>query len=72
MERRQRNIAFEMGQNLIIDEDRPVVLRTAMRDAMPHCDRLQLLGIAQPRPRGLERGSDVAYLLRSIGLIDQG
>ena len=43
VQRRQRHIAFELGQHLVVDQDRPVVVRAAMHDAMPDRDRLELL-----------------------------
>ena len=72
VKRRQRHIAFEIGQHLAVDQDGPVVIRAAMRDPMPDRDGLKVLRVTQPGSGRHERGPNIANLVRGIGLVDYG
>ena len=43
VQRRQRNVAFEPSEHVVVDQDRPVVFRAAVDHAMPDRDRSKLL-----------------------------
>ena len=59
VQRRERLIAFEVTEHRAIDQDRPVVFRAAMHDAMTDRDRLEFLRLAQPSRAGLQRRRDI-------------
>ena len=42
VKRRQRNVAFQSRQHVLIDPNRPVVVRAAVYDAMPDRNRIDL------------------------------
>jgi len=71
VKRRQRDVAFEIGEDGCVHQHRPVVARAAMHDPMPHGDRLQLLRLAQPGSCERKRGRRIAHALRRVGRIDQ-
>ena len=50
MQRRQRDVALELGEDGRVDEDRPVVFRSAVHDAVPDSDGPKLLRLAEPAP----------------------
>ena len=62
MQRRQRRVALEVREHLVVDHDRLVVSRSAMNDPMADGDRLELLRRAQPGSRDLQRGRNVVHL----------
>src|SRR5579863_4111136 len=45
---RKRNVTFKMIENAGVDQNRPVVCRTAVHDPMAYSDRLKVLGITEP------------------------
>ena len=59
MQRRQRNIALKLGQHGAVDEDRLVVIRAAMNDAMTDREKIELLRFTQPVANGLDCGGHV-------------
>ena len=71
MQRRERNIALEIGDHLGIHLDRTIVVRPAMNDAMTDGDQIEALCIPQPRPGRPHGGGDVWDAFRRIGLVDQ-
>ncbi len=71
MKRRQRNVAFQSRQYVLIDPDRPVVVRAAMHDAMPDRNRIDLQLSAQPGACCRERGRDIADGFALIAAVDQ-
>ena len=71
MQRRERRIAFEPRKNLFVDQDRLIVLRSAMDHAVADGGRFKLLRFAQPRTSRLQRRRNILQLLGRIGLVDQ-
>ena len=72
MQRRQRHIALEFRQDLRVDQYRPVIVGPAMDAPMSDGDELDLLRLEQPGTGGMDCGGKVDYLVRRIGLVDQG
>ena len=64
MQRRQRDVAFEVGEHVVVDQHRPVVVRATMDDAMADRDGFEVLRLAQPGARRLHRGRNVRNLSR--------
>jgi hypothetical protein len=69
--RRERNVALEPRQHLVVDQHGAVVVRAAVHHAMADRDQVDLLGVAQPRADFQHGGRQVGHLLHRIALIDQ-
>ena len=71
MERRQRDQALKLVQHIDVDQDRPVIPRTAVHDPMPDRGRLVPVGFAQPFACYGEGGRDVGDAFGRVGFIDE-
>jgi len=71
VERRQGNVAREVGENVVVDPDRPAIIRSAVNNAMPDRDRIKSLCFAQPAPCSRQRSWNVRYSFRCVRLIDE-
>ncbi len=71
MQGRERNEALQARNHVVVDQDRPVIVRTAMDHAMTDCDGIELLRLAQPGSDLLHRGRKVGRVLHAIALVDQ-
>ena len=71
VQRRKRHIARKISEHLVIDQDRAIVGRAAMDDAMADRDGLELAGVPQPDSRGPDRGRNVRHVARGVLLVDQ-
>ena len=72
MQRCKRNIPLQARKHVFVDQNRPVIVRAAMNDAMTDRGKLYARGLAQPF--GGDRGSrrHIGDFGRCIRLIDQG
>jgi hypothetical protein len=71
MQRRQRRVSFKIGDNVAVDQDRPIVFWAAVDDPLTDGDRLDLSRLAQPCARGLQGCGYIFDLFGSKGLVDQ-
>src|SRR5262249_56806707 len=69
---RERNIALELREDALVDQYRPIELRTAVYDPMADRDRLEVLRLTQPAARDGERRRHVGHIVRRVGLVDLG
>ena len=74
VKRRQRHIALELREHLVVDEHGPVVVRAAVHDPMSDRVGFELLRVAQPGSDRMERGWNIRHLIRgdriwSIGVL---
>ena len=67
---RRRNIAFEIGKDLVVDQNRLIVGWSAMHDSMSHSNRLEVSDFTQPIFRYCEGRRNIGHVLRRKGLID--
>ena len=71
VKRRQRNVAFQSRQHVLIDPHRPVVVRAAMHDAMSDRDRIDLQLFPQPCARCRERRRNIRHGFALVAAVDQ-
>ena len=67
----QRDVSLQLRQYVLIDSDRPVVIRAAMHDAMSDGHRLNPHIVPQPSTRHRQRCGDVADGFIFITAVDQ-
>ena len=71
MQRRQRDVALQARNNLLVDDDRLVEIGAAMNDAMADRDEGGFLRLAEPVAHRRHRGRNIGYLVRRKFLVDQ-
>ncbi len=72
MERREWNIACEAFDHLGGHSNRFVVFRAAMDDAVPDCDKIDLLRLAQPCGCDMDCGRQIRDFVRRKHPVDRG
>src|SRR5262245_51876009 len=71
MQGRERNIALELREHALVDQYRPIELRTAVHNPMADGDRLEVLRLTQPSAGDGERRRHVGHIVRRVGLVDK-
>ena len=71
MQRRQRDEPLQAGHHAMVDQHRPVIVRTAMNDAMADGHRVDAKLVAQPFAGDAHRGRNVRDGLDRIGAVGQ-
>jgi len=71
MQRRERNVPLEVSKHVLIDQNRPVVVRTAMDHPVADRNRIDILGFAQPLRRHGNRGRNIGDVVSTIVPIDE-
>ncbi len=71
VQRCERDVTIETGEDFAVDQHRTRVFGTAVYDAMADGDEIDLLRLAQPRPGSLQRRREIAHLVRRVGAVDQ-
>src|SRR5262249_23707046 len=72
VQRRERAEPFKARQHIFVDDDRAIVVGTAMNDAVANRDEPDLLRLAQPRAGRRQGRGDIWDFLRCISFVDQG
>ena len=55
VQRRQRDVAFEMREHLVVDQHRPVVVGAAVHDAMADGDRARAFCVSRSQAPAIAR-----------------
>src|SRR5205807_1194541 len=71
MQRREAGELFQLGQYLLIDHNRLVVVRTAVYNTMAYSGKFKIVILAQPGADLKDGGRHVRHLLARIVLIEQ-
>ena len=71
MQRCKRNIPLQARKHVFVDQNRPVIVRAAMNDAMADRDKLYAGGLAQPFGGGRSSRRHISDFGRCIRLVDQ-
>ena len=71
VQRRQRDVALQARDNLLVDDDRLVEIGAAMNDAVADRDEGGLLRLAEPVAHRRHRCSNIGYFVRRKSLVDQ-
>src|SRR3977135_467953 len=71
MKRGQRDEPLQPGYDAVVDQHRPVIVRTAMNDAMTDGYRADAKFVPQPSACDAHRGRNVRNRFDRIGAVDQ-